>query len=201
MSSEYTCNKQMCNKRTYTKRTYNKPSCVKRWFQYVVFGKIKKPYVGSTVDLNKRIRQHNREIKGGAKWTRGDVWHYYSVVFNVNNYKNICLSEEWHVKYFNNRKVKKSRNLTHKMMLALEMYYRTRPHISEPYDYVMFISKKYATNYLPMIDKRTFIFIVEDFSMENIINHLNMLKTFLEYCYDQLIYKSSTDGSKYATLL
>ena len=37
-------------------------------------------YVGATMDLDKRLRQHNKEIKGGAtatskKVTKGHVWH------------------------------------------------------------------------------------------------------------------------------
>ena len=36
-------------------------------------------YVGATVDLNRRLRQHNKEIKGGAHLTgskvaRGETW-------------------------------------------------------------------------------------------------------------------------------
>jgi len=36
-------------------------------------------YVGATVDLNRRLRQHNKEIKGGAhatgiKVTQGEIW-------------------------------------------------------------------------------------------------------------------------------
>ena len=36
-------------------------------------------YVGATVDLNRRLRQHNKEIKGGAiatgsKVSKGDTW-------------------------------------------------------------------------------------------------------------------------------
>lgn len=33
-----------------------------------------KTYVGVTIDLNRRLRQHNGEICGGASATRGGVW-------------------------------------------------------------------------------------------------------------------------------
>ncbi len=152
-----------------------------KWFQYVIFSDNKRTYVGSTVNLNRRIRQHNREIKGGAKATKYGKWEYYSVVYNINNYKNMCLSEEWHVKYFSARKVKKSKNVFDKKKQALELYYKSRPHYHEPYDYVMFISKKYSKEYLPMIDKRIFTFIVDDFSMDNIINLMNSLTLISKY--------------------
>jgi predicted GIY-YIG superfamily endonuclease len=31
-------------------------------------------YVGATVDIHRRLRQHNREITGGARATAGQVW-------------------------------------------------------------------------------------------------------------------------------
>jgi predicted GIY-YIG superfamily endonuclease len=41
-------------------------------------------YIGITNDLNKRIKQHNKIIKGGAKCTRRyDDWKY-------NNYVKCC---------------------------------------------------------------------------------------------------------------
>jgi len=57
-------------------------------------------YVGITNNINRRIRQHNCEIKGGAKYTtnfKGDgLWIYYGFVHNLT--KNISLSLEKKIK-------------------------------------------------------------------------------------------------------
>ena len=63
-----------------------------------------KTYNGFTTDLYRRIRQHNSEIKGGAKYTtsqskHGIVWKYLMIIecaqFTLSN----ALSLEWHIKY------------------------------------------------------------------------------------------------------
>ena len=56
-------------------------------------------YIGATVDLDKRIRQHNKEIKGGAiatsnKVLQGEVWSYVCYVENFPNF-NEALKFEW----------------------------------------------------------------------------------------------------------
>ena len=56
-------------------------------------------YIGATVNLEKRIRQHNKEIKGGATATsnkvlNGEVWSYVCYVENFPNY-NEALKFEW----------------------------------------------------------------------------------------------------------
>ena len=61
----------------------------KDWWVYVLLSKNEKSldhtYVGSTNDLNRRLRQHNGVIKGGAKstiikrpWIIGKVYGPYS---------------------------------------------------------------------------------------------------------------------------
>ena len=49
------------------------------FFVYLLEATNKSTYVGATVDLNKRLRQHNKEIKGGAfatsaKVNKGEIW-------------------------------------------------------------------------------------------------------------------------------
>jgi predicted GIY-YIG superfamily endonuclease len=52
-------------------------------------------YVGITNNLPRRLRQHNGEIKGGAKSTRGKgPWHLYGYAYGFRS-KSDALSFEW----------------------------------------------------------------------------------------------------------
>lgn len=68
-------------------------------------------YIGATVNLDKRIRQHNKEIKGGAtatsmKVNQGQVWSYVCYVENFPNW-NEALKFEWRWKQIS-RQIQKS---------------------------------------------------------------------------------------------
>jgi predicted GIY-YIG superfamily endonuclease len=68
-------------------------------FVYFIESTSGSTYIGATVNLDKRIRQHNKEIKGGAKATsmkveQGEVWKYICYVENFPNY-NEALKFEW----------------------------------------------------------------------------------------------------------
>ena len=56
-------------------------------------------YVGATVDLERRLRQHNKEIKGGAKATgakvaKGETWKRVCYVENFPDW-SAALQFEW----------------------------------------------------------------------------------------------------------
>lgn len=59
-------------------------------------------YVGYTVDPRRRLRQHNGEIKGGARRTRkgGGGWAFLFVIQVDSDLwdKHLALSLEWHLK-------------------------------------------------------------------------------------------------------
>jgi len=59
----------------------------------------RKTYVGATINMNHRLRQHNGEIKGGAKYTtsHSDIWRTAFTVDNFPNY-NELLKFEWKLK-------------------------------------------------------------------------------------------------------
>lgn len=68
-------------------------------------------YIGATVSLEKRIRQHNKELKGGAtatsiKVNQGESWDYVCYVENFPTW-NEALKFEWRWKQIS-RQIQKS---------------------------------------------------------------------------------------------
>lgn len=66
-------------------------------------------YNGSTNNLKKRLRQHNGEIVGGAKATRGKgPWEIYVVWEGFGSHKE-ALSCEWRIKHPTNTRTRPSK--------------------------------------------------------------------------------------------
>lgn len=61
-------------------------------------------YNGSTNNPKRRLRQHNEEISGGARYThgRGGGWEIYALVTGFPDHKN-TLSCEWRIKHTNGK--------------------------------------------------------------------------------------------------
>ena len=58
-------------------------------------------YNGYTVDIERRLKQHNGELRGGAKGTapyRGH-WKFLAVISSPQFTKNTAMSFEWWVRY------------------------------------------------------------------------------------------------------
>lgn len=73
------------------------------YFVYFIEATNGRTYIGATVDLDKRIRQHNKEIKGGAHATsmevnKGHNWSYVCYLENCPTW-SAALQCEWRWKY------------------------------------------------------------------------------------------------------
>jgi len=104
-------------------------------------------YIGATVDLDKRIRQHNKEIKGGATATsnkviNGEYWSYVCYVENFPSY-NEALKFEWRWKQIS-RKLQNNNSLLKpydKRILALNMLLNLEKSTSKAIPYNMWDKK------------------------------------------------------------
>ena len=97
------------------------------FFVYFIESTNGSTYIGATVDLNKRIRQHNKELKGGAtatsiKVNQGEAWSYVCYVENFPNW-NEALKFEWRWKQIS-RQIQKNnpkQNPREKRLEALDL--------------------------------------------------------------------------------
>ena len=95
-------------------------------YVYFIRSTLGSTYIGATVDLDRRLRQHNKLIVGGAhatsmKVANGEVWSYYCYVENFPTY-NEALKFEWRWKYIS-RQIQKENpalNPTEKRLEALK---------------------------------------------------------------------------------
>ena len=68
-------------------------------YVYLLLSSDNATYVGATIDLNRRLRQHNKEIKGGAHATgakveKGETWIRAAHVKNFPDWQ-AALQFEW----------------------------------------------------------------------------------------------------------
>jgi structure-specific endonuclease subunit SLX1 len=70
-------------------------------------------YIGATVDADRRLRQHNGAIQGGAKYTskRPNDWYRVCYVKGFGDSRR-ALSFEWHWKHFSRRSVKNRQHMS-----------------------------------------------------------------------------------------
>jgi predicted GIY-YIG superfamily endonuclease len=61
-------------------------------------------YNGYTNNIKRRIRQHNGEICGGARYTSRSKWDYFIIVHSPEFTYKTALSFEWHLKYPTNKR-------------------------------------------------------------------------------------------------
>ena len=93
------------------------------FFVYLLLSSDNATYVGATVDLDRRLRQHNKEIKGGAfatgsKVEKGETWIRVCHVEGFPDW-SAALQFEWRWKQIT-RKISISVNPLHRRIVALK---------------------------------------------------------------------------------
>lgn len=98
-------------------------------FVYLLLSSDNATYVGATIDLDRRLRQHNKEIKGGAfatsaKVTKGETWIRACHVEGFPDWQ-AALQFEWRWKHLSRQLSNKLKPLERRMkaleqLLALE---------------------------------------------------------------------------------
>ena len=91
---------------------------------FIISQKNNKTYIGITNNLEKRIKQHNGELKGGAKSTKSSSnWSFHTIIGKFNN-KSEAMSFEWYWKHQQNRNskwVSTKAGIDNKMKRLLEL--------------------------------------------------------------------------------
>ena len=100
-------------------------------FVYLLEATNKSTYIGATVDLDKRLRQHNKEIKGGAvatskKVIRGEQWTRVCHVAGFPTWV-AALQFEWRWKQLSRKLPSKMLPLDRRMQALTQLLALDRP--------------------------------------------------------------------------
>jgi predicted GIY-YIG superfamily endonuclease len=95
------------------------------FFVYFLVADSQATYIGATVDLDHRLRQHNGEIKGGAhatsmKIAQGEIWRRFCHVAGFPTW-NAALQFEWRWKQLSRTKFPKKMHPVERRIRALKM--------------------------------------------------------------------------------
>jgi predicted GIY-YIG superfamily endonuclease len=100
-------------------------------FVYLLVSSDNATYVGATVDLERRLRQHNKEIKGGAhatgaKVSKGEIWVRAAHVSGFPDW-SAALQFEWRWKQLSRKLPPKMFPLERRMKALKQLLALERP--------------------------------------------------------------------------
>jgi len=103
----------------------------KAYFVYLLECTDGATYVGATVDLNHRLRQHNKELKGGAhatsaKVAQGKIWHRVCHVAGFPDWP-AALQFEWRFKQLSRKYPQKMNPLIRRLRALKDLLALERP--------------------------------------------------------------------------
>ena len=101
------------------------------YYVYLLISTSGNSYVGATVDLERRLRQHNKEIKGGAhatgvKVAQGETWTRAAHVSGFPDWQ-AALQFEWRWKHLTRKYPSKMNPLERRMTALKELLALERP--------------------------------------------------------------------------
>ena len=107
---------------------------------YMLYTDEGQTYVGATVDPDRRLRQHNKEISGGARATgikvaQGLIWKRACYITNIPEWRS-ALQIEWRWKQLGRTQYKHIRNPIERRLRSLKMLLSLEKPTSKaiPYD-------------------------------------------------------------------
>jgi predicted GIY-YIG superfamily endonuclease len=82
-----------------------------KYYCYIISNEKDNTYNGYTTNLNRRIRQHNGELVGGARATRGrGPWKYVAILTSLGwTNTSSAMRHEWSIKYPTRRRPRPSK--------------------------------------------------------------------------------------------
>jgi len=147
-------------------------------------------YIGFTVNPNRRLKQHNKELKGGAKYTsKYSNWNYLFIIEGFKT-KQEALQCEWKLKHPNNKYIssykKRIENLNKIFKIGNKFTSNTINSIEKNDIYIIYINKNYKKLFdnLKFDDNIILIYINMDIYTINILfnnykESLNFLNSLL----------------------
>jgi len=134
-------------------------------------------YNGATNNPKRRIRQHNGEIKGGAKYTNAignKSWEFYAIIKGFPDQKN-CLQMEWRIKHPDNKRRrrtkycgKRGRILGLNEVLKLDQWTNNSVYKNKDLKFELWIVKEYA-DLLIDVPNNIEVNIVDKIDLDNIV--------------------------------
>jgi len=101
------------------------------FYVYLLLSSDNSTYVGATVDLNRRLRQHNKEISGGAfatgaKVEKGEMWVRVAHVEGFPDWQS-ALQFEWRWKQLSRKQSKGLKPIRRRLNALKELIALDRP--------------------------------------------------------------------------
>ncbi len=111
---------------------------------YLLYTECNQTYIGATNDPDRRLRQHNREISGGARATsirvsQGLYWKRACYIQGIPEWRS-ALQIEWRWKQLGRTKFKHIRNPIHRRLYSLKKLLSMDKPTSEAIPYEMYPS-------------------------------------------------------------